>query len=692
MAYYDYKLGLALKKPESVTQNLVYPIGSTDPDDTISTSTSPFLGQDIHDNFFNLAKSAIDNTTRITILESYPQVVDSANEGFVYYSGREEREGNFYSGEPLSLTGSVSVSIPYTVGAGTTSAFRLACNSGVKYSNGAIDSVNTTWREIKFDTPATLNNIGDFLTYFNNRLKYEEKGESNSFALEGNVDPSIDWNATFNTSGTKTFNIIIDDGTEYVVSIEGAVGVFDINNLVSVLQNRINTAIGYGKITVSNSGNMVILTGNPDRTTGGIFSFTLQPANVWNWLGLLKNGGGVTTAYDFSSLITFASTGSGPYNIILKGSTIAGHVQPAFTLAVWDKDTSGVISGIMNNVAGGLGFDTGIGTTPKAYYNTLYPLSTYTKKLHFGGDFYARDAHFRNLYLENAFSFSGTTLMENLTLSGVLTGTSASLVTLDITDASVGLTAKKIGLTGPLSVSGASTLLGNVVLGTNSANTLTIQGTTTVNGDISIPLNTLTVGSISLNGTTGNFGVINATTAGLTGVTSSNITVSNMLTATSATILNLDITSITPYAGRFDKGTTNPSATTRMNYNGYLYTNTVSIRNSGAGGTSIIADLSDGNYVLKASTSDIRLKTDIVQSDLGLDTVLKLNPVTYSMKGEVGTYIGFIAQELRNHVPYAVFGEETETSYLTVNLDYIIPVLTKAIQELYQMVLTQGKA
>jgi len=76
------------------------------------------------------------------------------------------------------------------------------------------------------------------------------------------------------------------------------------------------------------------------------------------------------------------------------------------------------------------------------------------------------------------------------------------------------------------------------------------------------------------------------------------------------------------------------------------------------------------------------LKTDIEQLGYGLNTVLKLNPVSYLMKEDLegGTRIGFIAQELRTELPELV--TEDERGMLAVKYTELIPVLTKAIQEL----------
>lgn len=89
-------------------------------------------------------------------------------------------------------------------------------------------------------------------------------------------------------------------------------------------------------------------------------------------------------------------------------------------------------------------------------------------------------------------------------------------------------------------------------------------------------------------------------------------------------------------------------------------------------------------------SSDVRLKRNIVNIDNGLNTVLKLRPVSYEKKSELTSNdygkvreIGFIAQEIQPVLPNVVseFTKENGDKILAVNYTELIPVLTKAIQE-----------
>ncbi|MDD3738465.1 MAG: tail fiber domain-containing protein [Lentimicrobiaceae bacterium] len=96
------------------------------------------------------------------------------------------------------------------------------------------------------------------------------------------------------------------------------------------------------------------------------------------------------------------------------------------------------------------------------------------------------------------------------------------------------------------------------------------------------------------------------------------------------------------------------------------------------------------------NTSDERDKSAIQDLNYGLQSVLKLRPISYQWKNEdirmgTGTNLGFSAQELQKVIPDAVVAEKGKTpedadhTYYGVKYAEIIPVLVKAIQELEQM-------
>jgi hypothetical protein len=99
------------------------------------------------------------------------------------------------------------------------------------------------------------------------------------------------------------------------------------------------------------------------------------------------------------------------------------------------------------------------------------------------------------------------------------------------------------------------------------------------------------------------------------------------------------------------------------------------------------------------SASDARFKENIVNSTQGLDVVTALRPVRFDIKEGHGVsaktnQLGFIAQEVKAVFPDAVdvWGEsdDPENPYLSLGSTALIPVLTKAIQELKAIVDTQA--
>ena len=121
-----------------------------------------------------------------------------------------------------------------------------------------------------------------------------------------------------------------------------------------------------------------------------------------------------------------------------------------------------------------------------------------------------------------------------------------------------------------------------------------------------------------------------------------------------------------------------------------------SLTNATAIGANAIVDasnkirLGDNNItVIEAkvsltTSSDRRLKANIVNTKYGLETILKLNPVDYILKSNGLAQIGFIAQDIKPLIPEAVNGKEgilEKGETLGITYSSLIPVLTKAIKE-----------
>jgi hypothetical protein len=111
----------------------------------------------------------------------------------------------------------------------------------------------------------------------------------------------------------------------------------------------------------------------------------------------------------------------------------------------------------------------------------------------------------------------------------------------------------------------------------------------------------------------------------------------------------------------------------------------------------VVGDINASNTVRAGGvilTSDARLKRNISNTQHGLSTIMKLNPVEYEKKNTIqdSVYdrheIGFIAQEVAKVLPNLITEGKDADKTLAVSYTELIPVLTKAIQELNTQVET----
>lgn len=88
------------------------------------------------------------------------------------------------------------------------------------------------------------------------------------------------------------------------------------------------------------------------------------------------------------------------------------------------------------------------------------------------------------------------------------------------------------------------------------------------------------------------------------------------------------------------------------------------------------------------NASDLKLKENIEDLDYGLNKVLELRPVKYTLKSTGESQIGFIAQEVLPIVPEIVSlpGEDYPDNPLGLSYGQVTAVLTKAIQELHVII------
>jgi len=115
---------------------------------------------------------------------------------------------------------------------------------------------------------------------------------------------------------------------------------------------------------------------------------------------------------------------------------------------------------------------------------------------------------------------------------------------------------------------------------------------------------------------------------------------------------------------------------------------------SGGSPTNVGTITTNGTGVTYGTSSDYRLKENIVSMTGALDKVAQLKPVTYKWKINGSDGQGFIAHELAEVVPDAVQGEKDAVdadgnpTYQGIDTSYLVATLTAAIQE-QQTLITQ---
>lgn len=99
------------------------------------------------------------------------------------------------------------------------------------------------------------------------------------------------------------------------------------------------------------------------------------------------------------------------------------------------------------------------------------------------------------------------------------------------------------------------------------------------------------------------------------------------------------------------------------------------------------SNVRQGTSVIYNTSSDYRLKENITTLENGLDRLNKLKPVKFQWKSDGKEDEGFIAHEVDDVFPYAIFGEKDavyeDGKIKPQGMDYgrITPLLVKAIQE-----------
>lgn len=166
------------------------------------------------------------------------------------------------------------------------------------------------------------------------------------------------------------------------------------------------------------------------------------------------------------------------------------------------------------------------------------------------------------------------------------------------------------------------------------------------------------------------------------------------ISAGSALVGSLAYNGNTRDTGKFYGGTTEPTGTTRLNFDGLLRVTRTQTNSIGVG-TSAPATAGEvratGDVI--SAFSDDRLKTKIGVIEDALDKVCSLTGFYYQPNGvaQMMGYkpvrsVGVSAQEVQEVMPEVVVPAPIDDKYLTVNYDKLVPLLIQAIKELREEV------
>jgi hypothetical protein len=539
----------------------------------------------------------------------------------------------------------------------------------------------------------------------NSYMKGNTNNATKTSVITGDGTISNGVNSGLNLGGTFSINInnspLIFSGTVLAGQINSSYTTAAA--LVGSIQNAIDNAftgggLSAGMLTVGSSGGNLTVTINPTwawniNNTLGIYSYKISivaSSPFLTYTGLVSGAQQSCQGYDFTNMIQFGTSS----NFL----TISG-INSSFNININDNNLSLAATGLLSTF--------GIAYSPNTtYYHTQIPstanYSNLTTPLNYGGDLHVRDIYGRNLNISgatyNSLTLTGTTNTSNIIDAGNLQigATLLSGVTLSTNDVGVLGTVYANALVLPASSSGILNLLnpasnhvilGNLTIGVNTSQTLT------VNSNINF------TNAVSFGATASlSFGSSISLQAGSGTLSASVITASATFNASAtANISKLVITNTVPTAGTFDNGTVLPTAslTNTLNYGGIFSAATLQFANANVGsGNAVFGMAITGGYKILSAASDIRLKKDILPINYGIKELRQIEPVSFYWKQseDKNRNIGFIAQHLKNIIPETIFGEETETSYLSINPDYLVPVLVKALQELDATVQEQAKA
>ena len=460
---------------------------------------------------------------------------------------------------------------------------------------------------------------------------------------------------------TGQTGVSVPNGTKAIVYCDGT----DVRNVLSNVTVDSSGNVGVGTTTPSTYGKIAAYV--PSGTGGiGVSSGGSSGSDAGQFIAY-ANG----TSYNLQSIIY----GTGPAYVQTNGTQLIVGTTSAYPFIISTNNTERLRIDSSGNVGIGTSSPTSFGSTSRVlqvqssdatgYGSVLVGSGTYTMEM---------------LVNQNSGVMSiGSRSNHNL---GFATNDTVR-ATID-TSGNVG-----IGTTSPNTRLHVHKAAASAFTGTSPGAFIVTDPTNTVNYFTSIDFNTANSTPIPLArigmcytgaGTTLNFG------------TSNNY--SNGITNTAVTI---------DYNGNLLVGQSTQSfgSNGRVSVLGIYGAYTISMGAASTGGTYYYTDFrtssgtqtgyilsTDGSSTLYSTSSDYRLKDNVVPMVNGLATVNLLKPVTYSWGASGSLNEGFLAHELAEIVPHAVVGKKDavneDGSIKPQGVDYskIVVHLVAAIQEL----------
>jgi len=593
-------------------------------------------GQELHDNFYNIAEGLTNHQERVSTLEGYRTTASDPEIGYVAYNGYTSASGYLYGGSPLNILATVDLDLGIDYSTAPDHIFSIALDGGVR--NPLSSSI---FYEINITSTGPFATVQEYCDKVNALLINHEKEEGFAFRATNPYGIQIpydtgDWDDPNLFAG---FYLRINDALDenrYAVMFSEDLKPTNLTTLESAL-NVIFGTLGISSLVEADIVNPGI--GDRLRIRG------ITPACTRLEIENLPGGSFIesvlrmtaSSIFDFSPFLQFQVATTDPNKLQIVGKITA----PSFKINMQDHDTTPAL------VEAGFPHYLFFGYT--LIYHSRAPSST-SSSLNFDG------------------TFSCTTLSVtsgNLSLTGTLSADALSATSLSVVNLTVtGLNTDEGGGGEVLNVKSEDFYVDEM---------LYVKGTTTLVGATTI------TGATSISGDTtisGNFSITNTDYDNYKSfyVSSTELT--------HAPLLELSDTTHVYYNGNFGAYSLKAQDSIKI-----LHDSATLIPNSlfmGAGislaGTTTLNF--DGNFkaVSLTGTSSRKAKTNIVPStQKALDMLLNTLIVDYNLKSDLETpRIGFIAEDTNSLL--------SGVSQDGIDITNCIGTIIKSIQELYTLV------